>query len=61
MAPNYTPQKYWCDVAVEIATLTRENGQTHIKILDNKFVDECIKVHEAEEAKAEAEKKKEKS
>uniref|UniRef100_A0A8C7KTL6 Proteasome subunit beta n=1 Tax=Oncorhynchus kisutch TaxID=8019 RepID=A0A8C7KTL6_ONCKI len=42
---------------VEIATLTRENGKTCIKVLKQKEVDELIKRHEAEEAKAEKEKK----
>lgn len=46
---------------VEIATLTRDNGKTKIVILDNATVDVLIKEHEAVEAKAEAEKKKEKS
>lgn len=46
---------------VEIATLTRENGKTKIQILNASTVEGLIKVHEAEEAKAEAEKKKEKS
>lgn len=43
---------------VEIATLTRENGETRIVVLDNSVVDGLIKVHEAEEAQNEAEKKK---
>ena len=46
---------------MEIATLTRENGKTKIKILGDSEVEELIKVHEAEEAKAEADKKKDKS
>ncbi|XP_022333186.1 proteasome subunit alpha type-4-like [Crassostrea virginica] len=46
---------------VEIATLTRENGQTKMTILGNPVVEEIIKKHEEIEAKAEAEKKKEKS
>ena len=46
---------------VEIATLTRENNKTKITILPADQVEELIKIHEAEEAKAEAEKKKEKS
>ena len=47
--------------AVEIATLTRVDGQTVIRILPSKELDALIKVHEEAEAKAEAEKKKEKS
>ena len=47
--------------SVEIATLTRENGKTNIKILEGKEVDKLIKLHEEEEKKAEAEKNKEKS
>lgn len=43
--------------AVEIATLTRENGKTKIKVLKQKEVEELIKKHEAEEAKAEKDKK----
>lgn len=46
---------------VEIATLTRENNRTLITILPATQVEDLIKIHEAEEAKAEAEKKKEKS
>ncbi|MBN3289448.1 PSA4 protein, partial [Polypterus senegalus] len=42
---------------VEIATLTRENGKTKIKVLKLKEVEELIKKHEEEEAKAEREKK----
>ena len=42
---------------VEIATLTRENGKTKIKVLKQKEVEELIKKHEAEEAKAEKDKK----
>lgn len=48
-------------VSVEIATLTRENGQTKMTILGAPAVEEIIKKHEEIEAKAEAEKKKEKS
>jgi len=48
-----TPEK------VEIATLTRENGQTQIKILPAEMLTEIIKKHEEAEAAAEAEKKKE--
>lgn len=44
-------------VSVEIATLTRENGKTCIKVLKLKEVEELIKKHEAEEAKAEKDKK----
>ncbi|XP_061172915.1 proteasome subunit alpha type-4-like [Saccostrea cucullata] len=46
---------------VEIATLTRENGKTKMTILGAPAVEEIIKKHEEIEAKAEAEKKKEKS
>lgn len=42
---------------MEIATLTRENGKTCIKVLKQKEVEELIKKHEAEEAKVEKEKK----
>lgn len=42
---------------MEIATLTRENGKTRIKVLKQKDVEELIKRHEAEEAKAEKDKK----
>ncbi|KAG7230864.1 hypothetical protein INR49_024891 [Caranx melampygus] len=42
---------------VEIATLTRDNGKTCIKVLKLKEVEELIKKHEAEEAKAEKDKK----
>ncbi|RXM98034.1 Iron-responsive element-binding protein 2 [Acipenser ruthenus] len=42
---------------VEIATLTRENGKTKIKVLKLKEVEELIKRHEEEEAKAERAKK----
>uniref|UniRef100_A0A3Q1C2P9 Proteasome subunit alpha type-4 n=1 Tax=Amphiprion ocellaris TaxID=80972 RepID=A0A3Q1C2P9_AMPOC len=42
---------------VEIATLTREDGKTKIKVLKQKEVEELIKRHEAEEAKAEKDKK----
>ncbi|XP_064610031.1 proteasome subunit alpha type-4-like isoform X2 [Liolophura sinensis] len=45
---------------VEIATLTREDGKTRIKILPGSEVGELIKKYEAEEAKVEAEKKKDK-
>lgn len=44
-------------VSVEIATLTRENGKTCIKVLKLKEVEELIKKHEADEAKAEKDKK----
>lgn len=44
-------------VSVEIATLTRVNGKTCIKVLKQKEVDALIKLHEAEEAKAEKDKK----
>jgi len=46
---------------VEIATLTRADGKSKIEILNASAVEELIKQHEAEEAKIEAEKKKEKS
>lgn len=46
---------------VEIATLTRENNKTKIEILKSDSVDKLIKKHEEDEAKIEAEKKKEKS
>ncbi|ERE75073.1 proteasome subunit alpha type-4-like protein [Cricetulus griseus] len=42
---------------VEIATLTRENGKTMIRVLKQKEVEQLIKKHEEEEAKAEREKK----
>lgn len=42
---------------MEIATLTREDGKTKIKVLRQKEVEELIKRHEAEEAKAEKDKK----
>ncbi|CAN0321359.1 unnamed protein product [Lampetra fluviatilis] len=42
---------------VEIATLTRENGITKIKVLKQKEVEALVKKHEEEEAKAEKEKK----
>ena len=44
-------------VAVEIATLTRENGKTCIKVLKQKEVEELIKKHDVEEAKVEKAKK----
>lgn len=44
-------------MTVEIATLTREDGKTKIKVLKQKEVEELIKRHEAEEAKAEKDKK----
>nr|KAG5711548.1 hypothetical protein BaRGS_025975 [Batillaria attramentaria] len=44
---------------VEMATLTRKDGKTAIRILPDKEVEALIKVHEEEEAKLEAEKKKE--
>lgn len=46
-----------CLFAVEIATLTRENGKTVIRVLKQKEVEQLIKKHEEEEAKAEREKK----
>lgn len=44
-------------ISVEIATLTRENGKTVIRVLKQKEVEQLIKQHEEEEAKAEREKK----
>ena len=44
--------------AVEMATLTRKDGKTCIRILPESEVNEYIKKVEEEEAKAEAEKKK---
>jgi len=44
---------------VEIATLTRKDGKTVIRILEDSEVDVHIKNYEAEEARLEAEKKKE--
>ena len=41
-----------------MATLTRKDGKTCIRILSESEVDEYIKKVEEEEAKAEAEKKK---
>lgn len=46
-----------CSLLVEIATLTRENGKTVIRVLKQKEVEQLIKNHEEEEAKAEREKK----
>ena len=46
-----------CLLLVEIATLTRENGKTVIRVLKQKEVEQLIKKHEEEEAKAEREKK----
>lgn len=48
---------YIFHVSVEIATLTRENGKTVIRVLKQKEVEVLIKKHEEEEAKAEREKK----
>uniref|UniRef100_A0A6P8PIN9 Proteasome subunit alpha type-4-like n=1 Tax=Geotrypetes seraphini TaxID=260995 RepID=A0A6P8PIN9_GEOSA len=42
---------------VEIAILTRENGMTTIRVLNQKEVEELIKKHEEEEAKFKREKK----
>jgi hypothetical protein len=42
-----------------LATLTRENNETKIKILTAKDVEELIKDHEKAEAAAEKEKKEE--
>ncbi|NWT43383.1 PSA4 protein, partial [Chroicocephalus maculipennis] len=44
-------------VSVEIATLTRENGKTVIRVFFFFLVEQLIKQHEEEEAKAEREKK----
>lgn len=41
---------------IEIATLTRENGKTRIRILSEKELNELIKEYEDEQAKIEAEK-----
>jgi len=41
---------------VEIATLTRENGKTKIRILTEKECTELIKQYDDEQAKIEAEK-----
>ena len=49
---------FLCIIAVELATLTREKGKTIITVLKDKKVEALIKVHEEEEAKIEAEKKK---
>jgi len=46
---------------VEIATLKHEDGKTRICILHTAEVEALIKTHEAEEARAEAEKKKDKA
>ena len=45
-------------VSVEIATLTREKDVTKLRILPAPELEAIIKKYEAEEAKAEAEKKK---
>jgi len=42
---------------LEIATLTRENGKTRVRILRSDELEPVIKEHEAEEARLEAEKK----
>jgi len=47
-----TPEK------VEVATLTRENGKTSIKVLEASELDVYIKAYQEEEARIEAEKKK---
>jgi 20S proteasome subunit alpha 3 len=47
-------------VTVEIATLTRENNTTRIRILTTAELEALVKKFEEEEAKAEAEKKKDK-
>lgn len=40
-----------------MATLTRENGKTVVKILPNSVVDKECKIYEEEKAKEDAEKK----
>ena len=45
----------------EMATLTRKDGATHVRVLSPKDVEVYIKKFEEEEAKSEGEKKKEKS
>lgn len=55
--PSVPPVTCVCSLAVEIATLTRENGKTVIRVLKQKEVEQLIKNHEEEEAKAEREKK----
>jgi len=45
---------------VEIATLTRAEGRTRIRILPAAELEALIKKYEEDEAKAEAEKKKDK-
>lgn len=42
---------------VEIATLTRENGKTVVKILPNSIIDKECKIYEDEKAKEDAERK----
>jgi 20S proteasome subunit alpha 3 len=53
--------RMYCVVSVEIASLTRENDKTKIRILTSTEVEELIKKNEELEAKAAEEKKKEKS
>uniref|UniRef100_A0A2K5RI38 Proteasome subunit alpha type n=1 Tax=Cebus imitator TaxID=2715852 RepID=A0A2K5RI38_CEBIM len=55
--PACNTNKCMCLFLVEIATLTRENGKTVIRVLKQKEVEQLIKKHEEEEAKAEREKK----
>jgi 20S proteasome subunit alpha 3 len=43
-------------IKVEIATLTRENGKTRIRILTEKETGELIRQYDEEQAKLEAEK-----
>ncbi len=43
-------------ILVEIATLTRENGKTRIRILSEKEINVLIKQYDDEQAKIEAEK-----
>ncbi len=54
----YVSQVDFIFVSVEMATLTRKDGKTCIRILPESEVDQFIKKVEEEEAKAEAEKKK---
>ena len=62
---QHTQVVFWHDISylfiVEIATLTREDGRTVLRTMKDDAVGELIKKHEAEEAKIEAEKKKDKS
>jgi hypothetical protein len=65
---NYTSEVFCCCccclyhniiilfLLVEIATLTRENDKTRIRILTEKEINELIKKHEDEQIKLDAEK-----